>query len=85
MIIIIQNGETINDRIERFYDRGEFEIQIVDHCNLKCEGCNHFSNIASPWFMSLEEFTETIKLLSEKLGYLTKRLMILGGEPFLHP
>ena len=35
--------------------------------------------------MSLEEFTETIKLLSEKLGYLTKRLMILGGEPFLHP
>ena len=45
-MIIIQNGETINDRIERFYDRGEFEIQIVDHCNLKCEGCNHFSNIS---------------------------------------
>lgn len=35
--------------------------------------------------MSIEEFTETIQLLSKKLGYITKRLMILGGEPFLHP
>ena len=35
--------------------------------------------------MSIEEFTETVQLLSKKLGHITKRLMILGGEPFLHP
>ena len=26
----------------------EVEIQIVDHCNLNCDNCNHFSNIAEP-------------------------------------
>lgn len=35
--------------------------------------------------MSIEEFTETIQLLYKNLGNVMKRLMILGGEPLLHP
>lgn len=35
--------------------------------------------------MSMEEFTETIQLLYKNLGNVMKRLMILGGEPLLHP
>ena len=37
--------------------RFEIEIQIVDHCNLKCDNCNHFANLAKEWYMSIEEFT----------------------------
>ena len=64
----------------------EVEVQIVDHCNLKCDYCNHFSNIAEPWFMSKEEFVFILEKIKKELyphGLI--RLMILGGEPFLHP
>lgn len=74
-----------NYNLEKFYQKGEFEIQIVDHCNLNCFGCNHLSNIAEPWFMSKEEFEYSVTTLNKKVGHLIKRFMILGGEPFLHP
>ena len=64
----------------------EVEIQIVDHCNQNCDKCNHFSNLADKWFMTEEEFQFDILKIKEVLipaGY--RRLMILGGEPFLHP
>lgn len=60
------------------------EIQIVDHCNLNCNCCNHFSPLADKWFMELESFETQIKLLKEKIPTL-KVLFILGGEPTLHP
>ena len=64
----------------------EIEIQIVDHCNLNCDNCNHFSNLATPWFMSTEEFEFSItKIREEFYPHGLKRLMILGGEPLLHP
>lgn len=28
------------------------ETHIVDHCNLKCRGCSHFSGLAEPSFKS---------------------------------
>ena len=37
------------------------EIQIVDHCNLNCNCCNHFSPLADKWFMELESFETQIK------------------------
>ena len=64
----------------------EMEIQIIDHCNLNCDNCNHFSNLAEPWFMSLEEFEFSLRRIREEFypnGL--ERLMILGGEPLLHP
>lgn len=72
--------------IRPFSDKFEVEIQIVDHCNLKCDNCNHFANIASPWFMSKEEFEFTLqKIKKELFPYGLKRIMLLGGEPLLHP
>lgn len=70
---------------ERFLDRGEFEIQIVDHCNLKCTGCNHFANLAPTWYMSIEEYAWSIRMLQEKVGKYIKKFKIVGGEPTLHP
>lgn len=64
----------------------EMEIQIVDHCNLNCDHCNHFANIAEPWYMSREEFEYSIRRIREEFyPYGLDRLMILGGEPLLHP
>ena len=72
--------------VRPFSDKFEVEIQIVDHCILKCDNCNHLANIASPWFMSKEEFEFTLqKIKEELLPHGLKRVMILGGEPLLHP
>lgn len=66
------------------FDGFELEIHIVDHCNLNCAGCNHFSPLAEPTFISKEDFTNQLKIVAERLPSI-KRLMILGGEPCLHP
>lgn len=60
------------------------EIQIVDHCNLNCAFCNHFSPIAEPWCMPIEDFRAQIEAVRDNLPNL-KTLILLGGEPTLHP
>jgi hypothetical protein len=32
------------------------EHHIVDHCNLNCIGCSHFSPLAEKWFEDFETF-----------------------------
>lgn len=62
----------------------ELEIHVVDHCNLKCAGCNHFSPLAEPNFITVQDFVENLTLVAEKLPTI-KTLLLLGGEPLLHP
>ncbi len=61
------------------------ELHIVDHCNLKCRGCSHFSGLATPYFKPLDEYEQEMAQLS----YITKQnlniIRIMGGEPLLHP
>lgn len=59
------------------------EHHIVDHCNLKCAGCSHFSPIADEWFEDIEDFKRDFGELAKKFQVGTIRLM--GGEPLLHP
>lgn len=59
------------------------EIHLTDHCNLKCVGCSHFSNISKPYFKPLEDFITEMQDLRDKTEVRTIRLM--GGEPLLHP
>ena len=33
-----------------------FIVDIVDHCNLNCKGCGHFSPLASESFLDIETF-----------------------------
>ena len=60
------------------------EYHIVDHCNLNCAGCSHFSPLAEPWFVKLEDFEKEWKEVAD-CGLKIKRIRILGGEPLLHP
>ncbi len=60
------------------------EMHIVDHCNLNCELCSHFSNLAPKRFIELEWFHKQLVRLLEVVGSI-ERLALLGGEPTLHP
>jgi MoaA/NifB/PqqE/SkfB family radical SAM enzyme len=60
-------------------------IDITDHCNLNCCGCNAFSPLSEPKFLSLEEFENDILQLSKLTNKLLQKMFLLGGEPLLHP
>jgi uncharacterized radical SAM superfamily Fe-S cluster-containing enzyme len=62
-----------------------FETHMVDHCNLDCWGCNHFSPLSDKWFADLDTFTKDLKRLSELFDKDATSITLLGGEPLLHP
>lgn len=59
------------------------EVHLVDHCNLSCNACTHFSSISPEKFANINEFEKQMKALSKKLRF--NRIRLLGGEPLLHP
>lgn len=62
-----------------------FEFHIVEHCNLKCAGCTHFSPLAREEFLDPLEFERDINRLAVLTGGNTRFINLLGGEPLLHP
>jgi hypothetical protein len=61
------------------------ETHLVDHCNLNCKGCAHFSPLAPPWFAGIEQFENDMRQLSKIFKKKIKVLQLMGGEPLLHP
>ncbi len=59
------------------------ETHVVDHCNLNCKACSHFSPLANENFVDIEKYKKNIIELSGKLRF--KNIRLLGGEPLLHP
>lgn len=71
-------------RCKRMTKLFPIEVHVVEHCNLNCRGCNHFSCIAEEGFLDLEAFEKDFGRLAE----ISKKyfaIKILGGEPLLHP
>lgn len=63
-----------------------FEVHLVDHCNLNCKGCSHFSPVSAKKITNLESFKKDMKRLVEILSSNDiRRIRLLGGEPLLHP
>lgn len=60
------------------------EVHLVDHCNLNCKGCSHFSPIADKWFIDPNKYLRDIKQL-KKLFSKIRLIRLMGGEPLLHP
>jgi hypothetical protein len=60
------------------------EYHLVEHCNLSCKGCGHFSPLAAPAFADPHSFRRDMTQLS-KLFVNVDMIRLLGGEPLLHP
>ena len=42
-----------------------FIVDIVDHCNLNCKCCGHFSPLAPKGFLDINTFERDLKRLHE--------------------
>jgi len=62
-----------------------YEINIVDHCNISCLGCSHFSPVAEERISPLEIVKSDLQRMSELTAQNVDEIHILGGEPLLHP
>lgn len=62
-----------------------FEVNIVEHCNLNCQMCDHFSPIAPEQYISLPELEKEIGRMSELMEGECRAIKLEGGEPLLHP
>ena len=62
-----------------------FEVHITEHCNLNCKYCFHFSPLAKEEYLSLEEFERDMARLSTLFDGVMQEILLLGGEPLLHP
>lgn len=70
--------------LPRAKDRFGIEINLVDHCNLNCQCCDHFSPIAPPYYLDIESFKKDIDRMAELTDHDIARITLLGGEPLLH-
>jgi hypothetical protein len=64
---------------------GSVTIPVVEHCNLRCRGCDHCAPLAEEEFMEIESFEKDMKRLSELSGGRVGTIDLIGGEPLLHP
>lgn len=58
------------------------EYDIVEHCNLNCRNCGHFSMLKEEREKSIDEICNELTLLKGRIN--VKYFRILGGEPLLH-
>jgi molybdenum cofactor biosynthesis enzyme MoaA len=68
-----------------------FDVHLVDHCNLHCKGCEHFSPLATKKFLDIETYKRDCSRLSELAVNCNENnrgvtdISLLGGEPLLNP
>lgn len=60
-----------------------YEYHVSWHCNLKCKGCIHYSNLAREEFGDIEQYKSDIKRLKE-LYWGVGIIRLMGGEPLLN-
>ena len=61
-------------------------LNILDHCNLRCKGCDHFACIADEYYVSYESICKDLDRMAELFhGDYINQIAVMGGEPLLHP
>jgi len=58
------------------------DIHLADKCNLRCDGCNHFSNYGFQEIHSLETIKTWVEPWKNRL--IPQNVNLVGGEPFLN-
>lgn len=60
-------------------------IILTNQCNLKCAYCVYGCDLnLKPYYITIEELRETLKLMKQKIPSLT-RIILSGGDAFMHP
>ncbi|MCM1425828.1 MAG: radical SAM protein [Eubacterium sp.] len=63
----------------------QFDVNLVDHCNMKCKGCLRYSNLVEePFFADFDKMIADWTRMKE-LFWGVERLKLMGGEPMLSP
>ncbi len=62
---------------------GSFELHVVEHCNLRCNGCDSLSPQNQERYLSVGEVQETCRFMAGVIHADVFKPM--GGEPLLHP
>lgn len=62
-----------------------FVLNILDHCNLNCQCCDHFACIADKNFVTLQNIEKDVFSMTKIMDGNVNRIGIMGGEPLLHP
>lgn len=62
-----------------------FDIEVTEHCNLNCKGCESLAPLAEEEYLNLDACEKDLKKLSEISNGEVNHINILGGEPLLHP
>ena len=61
-----------------------FEVSLVDHCNLSCKMCDHYSQLSPKWFVDLETFKRDMSQMGKIFNHEIGAITLVGGEPALH-
>ena len=56
----------------------EIEIHLVDHCNLNCASCFHYSPVCKPFEISIEGLRKQI----QPFDGIADSLQLLGGDHY---
>ena len=79
------NKRSITGKVKpRSIDEMMFEINIVDHCNISCLMCDHFSQLSEEQFVDIETFERDMKQMGKLFNHKIACVTLLGGEPTLH-
>lgn len=64
----------------------KFEVHLTDKCNLNCKGCMHFSCLCEETnLLDIHIYENDCKRISELTKGKIDNILLLGGEPLLHP
>lgn len=83
--IPVSNSSTLLEYLHNKSIGFFFEVHIVDHCNLNCKGCSHYSPLSKEKYLDFIQYSNDMHRMSELLGKKVRHVHLLGGEPLLSP
>lgn len=66
----------------RTKDMMTFEINLVDHCNLACQMCDHYSQLSDKWFVDMEQFEKDMIQMGKLFDHDLACISLLGGGAY---
>jgi len=75
------------ERMARMAAKPMLDVQVCDHCNLRCAGCLHFAPLAEERCLDVTSYERDLLQLASISGIegYFGSIALMGGEPLLHP